>query len=211
MNVERERARFRIQVAAQRGNEFQWVQTSSGGLIHREQFELGRALIATIGFVGDAERFGGPACRYAYLESRSFLDHLTWLDARLRRCEAPLVVDFDPPTGPESRRPFTLLDTNVPEAFLGLRLATDGMAYPRALYGDTTWAQSDVRHAMSYQGTRAVFPGEASRFEASRRWDDGGCFCERDRFRRAFPVRSSLYSNPDFRNQPAYQGFNGLW
>jgi hypothetical protein len=202
-----EQDRFGYQLESQRGDPFQLVQVGNGTFLRREQFEVGEALIAAVGFVGLSGIFPRTSIRYPYIESTIMLD-----------CMATLSIRSPEPAS-------QIHNLCASSGGYGLRLATDGITYPQdrfcyvpyglwPVHRDCGWAPCDYLHPASRRGFRSFdwLDREAtglSRLNSFYWRSRCPTFPYRNSylFQTAFPSRSLLYSNPNVLPVSAYKGF----
>ncbi len=215
--LDSEQQRFYHQVKSQQGQQYQLVQSDDGGFISRERFEVGAGLITLVSFAAQGELFPELPGMFPYIESTSVLDCLALLSMQAPGAMTEFNSLFGWQPGYDFGRPSLRSSWNAPCTFNGLRLATDGITYPRDLFcyvPSSLWGErSDPWWAPNYLPGPPASCGFRT-FDPYQRYPFGSCgqsifsyrvgsptrasFPYRSSYlyRTAFPVRSNLYSYP---------------
>jgi hypothetical protein len=222
-----EQQRLAMQLRSQQGPQYQLVQVGSGGIIRRQQFELQAALIATVGYVGDAGCVCIQPAMYPYFESTTLLDCMSYLNVQpnFTTRESISRVGWEPTDGLLGR------SATASRSAYGLRLATDGITYPSDLFCywpdrfqpfplDVRWATRASLCNSSACGFRTFDPYVRYPFAPSGQSifsfrvgsPTRSSFPYRTNYlyRTAFPTRSHLYSSPAAGASPSFRYTPGL-
>ena len=219
-----ERQRFRRQVEAQQGDQYQFVQAPNGTFISRVQFEHAQELLGMIGFVGDPAALRLPTT-YSYIESPTLFDCINRLSFQSSSAPATNLNR----TGYRSRFFLTPMARfsiwEAPLAANGVQWANAGIAYPwdrccctpyglrRTRLDDRSVLDDYLRTSVTH-GYRSYYPygsyafglSRPSQFSLQSRMPPINNFPDRSSYldRSTWPRRTAPYTNSFLRPIDCY-------